>query len=120
MKLDLPTPEDIRQIVREELAPVLARLDGANLNARELLVFRGKEKARKYIGFTREMFTEAYRLGFIRPLFLAGTAPVFAATDLVEGGQAYLNYLKGRNGGGNPESKAAAGGEAPARKEELR
>ena len=116
MKLDLPTPEDIRRIVREELAPVLARLDAANVNAREHLVLRGKEEARKYIGFTREMFKEAYRLGFIRPLFVAGTAPVFAATDLVEGGQAYLNYLKGRNGG-NPETKAAAGEEAPARKE---
>jgi len=115
--LPIPTEDDIRRVVREEIAAIAAKLDELGLKPRELLVIRTRREAARYLGFTREMFAEAEERGFIRPLpFLIRNAPAYPADALVEGGKAYLAWLQGRNGD-LPESKAAAGVEAPARKE---
>ncbi len=116
--LALPTEDDIRRVVREELAAITAKLDELGLKPRELLVIRTRREAARYLGFTREMFAEAEERGFIRPLpFLIRNTSAYPADALVEGGRAYLEWLQGRNGGEAPESKAAAGVRAPARKE---
>ncbi len=93
MKLDLPTPDEIRKIVREELAPLLARFDEAGIKARADLVLPGKENARRYLGFTREMWREAEELGFIQRLPFTHRGNAFLA--LYQAGQVGLPGLLG-------------------------
>jgi len=116
-KLVILTEDQLRSIIAEQVAPLEARLGRSAIQPRNDLVLPTK-LARRYIGFTREMWDEALKLGFIRRLPVTGPrrAHLYDVRDLEVGGRRYLDFVKGRNGG-DPETKAAAGVTAPARKE---
>lgn len=116
-KLVILTEDQLRAIIAEQVAPLEARLSTSAMSPRNDLVLTTK-LARRYIGFTREMWDEALALGFIRRLPIPGPrgGHLYDVRDLEEGGRRYLDFVKGRSGG-DPETKAAAGVTAPARKE---
>ena len=60
------------------------------------------DDARRYIGFTGEMWREALEMGLIKRLPVTGPrgAHLYDVRDLEAGGQRYLDYLKRKHADG--------------------
>lgn len=112
MKLDLLTKEEVQEAIREELQ---AWAEALLAKLRQKPVLRGRRAAAAYVGMSLQEFKEAERKGYFRALpWTLQNSPLYDAEELERDMRLFAEM--GRNGG-NPESKAAAGGEAPAREE---
>lgn len=112
-KLDLLTKDEVREVIREELAAFAEALLAKLI---QKPVLKGRRAAAAYVGMSREELKRAEDLGFIRPLpWKHKNAPIYDAQELVKGARLYAQMF-GRNGGEAPEEKAAAGAATPAKK----
>lgn len=57
------------------------------------LLIHGEQKARQYLGLTKEQFEEAQNLGFIACIDIVRRAPRFVKQHLLVQGQTYLDFL---------------------------
>jgi hypothetical protein len=57
------------------------------------LLIHGEQKARQYLGLTKEQFDEAQSLGFIECIDIVRRAPRFVKQHLLAQGQRYLDFL---------------------------
>lgn len=62
------------------------------------LLIHGEQKARQYLGLTKEQFEEAQNLGFIECIDIVRRAPRFVKQHLLAQGQEYLDDLAKRKG----------------------
>jgi len=115
--LDLLTRDELEAVVREVLREEFSAFAEALLaKLRQKPVIKSRRAAAAYLELKIEDFKRAEELGFFRPLpWKHNNANLYDVEELERDFRAFAELL-GRNGD-LPESKAAAGVEAPARKE---